>query len=153
VENLRSYVGRIIVPTKKRIELRNGKRVEVQKVEMPGYVFLELEAHPEIFSLVTKIPGVTTFLGDDMGEGKPTPLAEEDIQNLLGAIEEKGQKPKATINNKVGDQVKVTEGGFANFIGVVEEIDEDRGQLKVRVSIFGRMTSVTLEASQVEAVS
>jgi transcriptional antiterminator NusG len=102
---------------------------------------------------VTKIPGVTGFLGDDGGEGTPTPLAESEIRDILGAIEDKGAKPKAVITHKVNDQVKVTEGPFANFIGTVQEIDEERGQLKVLVSIFGRMTGVVLDASQVESVS
>jgi transcriptional antiterminator NusG len=153
LEGLRNYVGTIIVPQKKRIELRKGKKVEVMKVEMPGYVFLQLEPHPEVFSLVTKIPGVTAFLGDDMGEGKPTPLAESEIADILGALEDGGAKPKAVITHKVNDQVKVTEGPFANFIGTVQEIDEERGQLKVMVSIFGRMTGVLLDAGQVESVS
>lgn len=149
LEGYRDKVNQVMVPLKKGIEIKNGKKHEVMRNIMPGYVFIEMEPDEEVFALVQKIPGVSSFLGED---SKPSPLPASEVTGLLDSIEERPDRPKAVITYKVNDQVKVIEGPFANFIGTVENVDPDKGKLKVMVSIFGRPTSVELDVLQVEAV-
>lgn len=151
LEGLRDRVARVLVPTKKFVEIKNGKKHDVMKNLMPGYVFIEMAPDEEVFALVQKIPGVANFLGDG---GKPAPLPAGEIDGLLGNMEDKPEaKARPLITYKVHDQVKVIEGPFANFIGTVQEVDAEKGHLKVMVSIFGRPTAVELDVLQVEGVS
>lgn len=150
MEGLRDKVSQVLVPLKKGIEIKNGKKHEVMRNIMPGYVFIEMEPDEEVFALVQKIPGVSSFLGGE--GGKPSPLPQSEVSSLLDSIEERADRPKAVITYKVNDQVKVIEGPFANFIGTVEQVDQEKGKLKVMVSIFGRPTSVELDVLQVESV-
>jgi len=149
LEGMREKVAQVMIPLKKTIEIKNGKKREVMVNNMPGYVFIMMEPDEEIFALVQKIPGVSAFLGDG---AVPTPLPAEEVSNLMDSIEEKSDKPKAIITYKANDQVKVIEGPFANFIGLVEQVDQEKSKLKVMVSIFGRPTSVELDVLQVESV-
>lgn len=149
LEGLREKVGQVMVPQKKFVEIKGGKKHDVMRNIMPGYVFLQAEDNEDVFAMVQKIPGVSSFLGD---AGKPTPLPQSEVDSLLGNIEEKQDRPRTVITHKVNDQVKVIEGPFANFIGTVQEVDQEKGHLKVLVSIFGRPTSVELDVLQVEAV-
>jgi len=149
LEGLRDKVGQVLVPTKKFVEIKGGKKHDVMKNIMPGYVFIEAEPDEDVFAMVQKIQGVSSFLGD---AGKPTPLPQSEVDGLLGSIEERPDRPRTVITHKVNDQVKVIEGPFANFIGTVQEVDQEKGHLKVLVSIFGRPTSVELDVLQVEAV-
>ena len=149
LENFRQQVGRVVIPQKKYQEMRNGKKHDVMRNIMPGYVLIETEPDEHIFDLVTKVPGVSSFLGD---AGHPTPLSENEVKEVLDTVEERPDRPKALINYRISDQVKVTEGPFANFSGVVEHVDQEKGKLKVMVSIFGRPTSVELDVLQVESV-
>jgi transcription termination/antitermination protein NusG len=135
LEGMREKVAQVMIPLKKTIEIKNGKKREVMVNNMPGYVFIQMEQDEEIFALVQKIPGVSSFLGEG---ATPSPLPTEEVANLLDSIEEKADKPKAFITYKINDQVKVIEGPFANFIGVVEQVDQEKSKLKVMVSIFGR---------------
>jgi transcriptional antiterminator NusG len=149
VEGLRDRVNQVMIPEKKYVEIKGGKKHDVMRNIMPGYVLIEMEPDEEVIALVQKIQGVSGFLGDG---GKPSALPQYEVDNLLGTIEEKGDKQKALISYRVNDQVKVIEGPFANFIGTVESVDQEKGKLKVMVSIFGRPTSVELDVLQVEAV-
>ncbi|PKO20137.1 transcription termination/antitermination protein NusG [candidate division BRC1 bacterium HGW-BRC1-1] len=149
LEGYRQQVGRVVIPQKKYQEMRNGKKHDVMRNIMPGYVLIETESNDDIFDLVTKVPGVSSFLGD---AGKPTPLSQNEVDQVLDTVEERPDRPKALINYRISDQVKVTEGPFANFSGVVEHVDQEKGKLKVMVSIFGRPTSVELDVLQVESV-
>jgi len=149
LEGYRDKVNQVLVPLKKGIEIKNGKKHEIMRNIMPGYVFIEMEPDEDVFALVQKIPGVSSFLGEG---SKPSPLPASEVVGLLDSIEERADRPKAVITYKVNDQVKVIEGPFANFIGHVENVDADKGKLKVMVSIFGRPTSVELDVLQVEAV-
>lgn len=149
LEGLRDKVSQVLIPLKKGIEIKNGKKHEIMRNIMPGYVFIEMEPNEEVFALVQKIQGVSAFLGEG---GKPSPLPESEVVGLKDSIEERTDRPKAVITYKVNDQVKVIEGPFANFIGTVENVDQDKGKLKVMVSIFGRPTSVELDVLQVEGV-
>lgn len=149
LEGLRDKVAQVLIPQKKAIEIKNGKKTEVMRNIMPGYVLIEMEADNDVFSLVQKIQGVSSFLGGEYGS-PPTALTQLEIDDLLGSIEERPDKPKTIISYQVNDQVKVIEGPFANFVGTVENVDQEKGKLKVMVSIFGRPTSVELDVLQVE---
>lgn len=149
VEGLRDRVGQVLIPAKRYVEIKGGKKHEVMRNIMPGYVLIEMEIDEEVIALVQKIPGVSGFLGDG---AKPTALAQNEVETILDTIEERSDRHKATISYRVTDQVKVIEGPFANFIGTVEHVDQEKGKLKVAVSIFGRPTSVELDVLQVEGV-
>jgi len=151
VEGLRDKVAQVLIPQKKAVEIKNGKKSEIMRNIMPGYVFIQMEPNDEVFSLVQKIQGVSAFLGGEFGE-QPTPLSQTEVDSLLDSIEERPDRPKTTISYRVNDQVKVIEGPFANFVGTVEQVDQEKGKLKVMVSIFGRPTSVELDVLQVEGV-
>lgn len=150
VEGLRDCLGEVVVPEEKFVEIKDGKRKEGSRNFMPGYVFVRMEAMEELFKLVREVNGVSNFVGSG---DKPTVISEKEVRNVLGQIEDKKDKPKAEIKVRVGDQVKVIEGPFANFIGTVEEIDVEKSRLKVMVSIFGRSTPVDLNVLEVEKVS
>lgn len=150
VEGLRDKVAQVLIPQKKATEIKNGKKNQVMRNLMPGYVFIEMEPDDEVFSLIQKIHGVSTFLGAEYGE-QPAPLSQAEVEGLFDSIEERPDRPKTIISYNVNDQVKVIEGPFANFMGTVEQVDQEKGKLKVMVSIFGRPTSVELDVLQVES--
>lgn len=150
VEGFRDKVAQVLIPQKKAVEIKNGKKTEVMRNIMPGYVFIEMEPDDEVFSLVQKIQGVSAFLGAEHGE-QPTALSAAEVEGLLDSMEDRQDRPKTIINYNVNDQVKVIEGPFANFVGTVEQVDQEKGKLKVMVSIFGRPTSVELDVLQVES--
>lgn len=150
IEGLRDQLGEVVVPEEKIVEIKDGKRRESSRNFMPGYVFLRMEHNEELFKMIREINGVSQFVG--ASPEKPSKLSEEEVRNVLGLIEDKKDKPKPEIKFRVGDQVKVIEGPFANFIGNVEEIDHDRSRLRVSVSIFGRATPVDLAVLEVEKV-
>ena len=151
LEGLRDKVAQVLITQKKAIEIKNGKKHEIMRNIMPGYVFIQMDPDDEVFSLVQKIQGVSSFLGAEFGS-QPSALSQAEVDGLLDSIEERPDKPKAVITYRVNDQVKVIEGPFANFIGTVEQVDHEKGKLKVMVSIFGRPTSVELDVLQVEGV-
>jgi transcriptional antiterminator NusG len=138
---LESHLGEILVPTQEVTEVRKGKRIKTHKKYFPGYVLVRLEITKEIFHLIKNIPKVSGFLGS---ESKPTPIADTEIQKIIDQV------PKSGISFEIGEKVKVCDGPFASFNGLVEEIDEEKSRLKVSVSIFGRATPVDLEYNQVE---
>ena len=151
IEGLRDKLGEIVIPEEKVIEPgKDGKRKETTRNFMPGYVFIRMEPDDELFKMIREVNGVSQFVGAD---DKPSVLREDEVKNVLGLIEDKKDKPKVEIKVRIGDQVKVTEGPFANFIGTVESIDHDRARLRVTVSIFGRSTPVDLAVLEVEKVS
>ena len=116
---------------------------------MPGYILVEMIPNEEFFNMVRKVTGVSGFVGDG---NQPIPLQPEEVENIMSLIEEKQEKPKPKIKYRPGEQVRVIEGPFANFIGIVNEIDEEKARLKMMVSIFGRPTPVELDVMQVESV-
>ena len=147
LEGFRDEVAEVIIPQETFVEVRGGKKRTTMRNLMPGYILVHIEADEKVFDLVKKINGVSGFVGD--GE-KAIPLTQEEVDNLLRVSEEKAEKPKAEIRFRKGEQVKVVEGPFANFVGMVEDIDIDKNKLKVMVSIFGRPTAVELNVLQVE---
>lgn len=148
IEGVREQIGQIVIPEERVVEIKDGKRKESMRNLMPGYVLIEMVESSELFKMVREVNGVAQFVGAD--ETKPTPLTQAEVDNILGLIEDKKDKPKPEIKFRKGDAVKVIAGPFANFIGNVEQIDQDRQRLKVMVSIFGRSTPVDLAVLEVE---
>ena len=137
----------IMVPTEQVVEIKRGQRVNSERKVFPGYVLAKMEMTDEVWHLVKDTPKVTGFLG---AGNKPVPVSEKEAERLINQIKEGGVKAKNTISFDIGEKVKVMEGPFATFEGMVEEIDDEKGRVKVSVSIFGRATPVELEFTQVE---
>jgi transcriptional antiterminator NusG len=149
---LTNYVEQIEVPTETVTEIKRGKKVQAERKFMPGYVLAKLEMNDQVYHLVKNTPKVTGFLGPG---GKPQPIPDTQAARMLDTKEEAaaaGAKQKIHIDYEIGDSVKVLDGPFASFNGIVEELDFDRSRVKVSVSIFGRATPVELEFEQVERV-
>jgi len=144
-------VEEIEVPTETVTEVKRGKKVQVERKFMPGYVLAKLRMNDDIYHLVKNTPKVTGFLGNN---NKPQPISEKEAARYFGGVEEAKSAPKQAVNvdYEIGDQVKVLDGPFASFNGVVEELDFDKAKVKVSVSIFGRATPVELDFEQVELV-
>jgi transcriptional antiterminator NusG len=147
---LHDRIGRIMVPTEPVTEIRNNKKYTIERVFLPGYVLIEMDLDNEIWHLVKNTPRVTGFLGT--GE-KPVALTEEEISSIIFRSDVSKDKPRMKVKFEKNESVKITEGPFANFNGVVDEVNEDRETLKVMVTIFGRSTPVELEFSKVEKIA
>jgi transcriptional antiterminator NusG len=147
LRGLEDLFEEILVPTEKVTEVRRGRRIETDRKFFPGYVLVKCELTDEAYHLIKNTPKVTGFLGADK---KPIPIPDAEAERIKGQVVETSEKPKTTIIYEVGENVKVSEGPFASFNGVVEEVDMGRQRLKVAVSIFGRATPVELEFNQVE---
>ncbi|WOI52285.1 transcription termination/antitermination protein NusG [Parvularcula sp. LCG005] len=138
----------ILVPTEEKVEVRRGRKVNVEHVSFPGYVLVKMVMNDNAFHVINSTPKVTGFLGSGK---KPLPVSQKEIDRIMGAMEEAAAAPaKPKILYDIGETVKVIDGPFASFSGVVEDIDEDNARLKVSVSIFGRATPVELEYGQVD---
>ena len=137
----------VLVPTEKFVEVRRGRKVESERKFFPGYVLVKMAMTDDAYHLIKNTPKVTGFLGSD---NKPMPITNAEAERLLSQVEEGVEKPMPTVNFEVGEQVRVSDGPFASFNGLVEEVDEERARLKVTVSIFGRATPVELEYNQVD---
>ena len=146
---LQDRFGDILVTTENYAVLKNGKKVITKRKTFPGYVLLEMELTEETKQLVTGIPGVTHFVGDDKN---PMPLTEAEINRIRGHTPPEPERVTTEVPFKVGESVKVMDGPFCDFVGTVDEINPDRGKVRVMVSIFGRATPVELDFLQVQPI-
>jgi transcriptional antiterminator NusG len=144
-------VEEVQVPTETVTEVKRGKKVQVERKFMPGYVLAKLNMTDDIYHLVKNTPKVTGFLGSG---NKPQPISEREAARYFGGVEEAKAAPKRdiSVDYEIGDSVKVNAGPFASFNGIVEELDFDKQKVKVSVSIFGRATPVELGFEEVELV-
>jgi transcriptional antiterminator NusG len=140
-------VVEIMVPTEEVVEVKRGQKVNAERKFFPGYVLAKLDIDDDIWHMVKDTPKVTGFLG---ANNKPSPITQKEAEALIKQIQEGVDRPRPSVSFDIGEEVKVADGPFASFSGVVEEIDEEKAKLKVSVSIFGRATPVELEYSQVE---
>ena len=147
---LQEKIGRIVIPTEPVTEIRNGKKYTIERAFLPGYVLVEMEMEDHVWHVVKSTPRVTGFLGAGQ---TPTPMSQEEVNQIVYRVAVAKDKPKLRMKFEKNESVKITEGPFANFTGVVDEVNEDRETLKVMVTIFGRATPVELEFGQVEKVA
>ena len=145
--NLSDHFDQVLVPTQDVTEIKKGKKTIVKKKYFPGYVLAKLNMTDDIYHLIKSLKKVSGFLGP---QGKPSPIAETEVQKILGNMEESVSNPTNSVIFTIGEQVKVSDGPFASFNGLIEEIDEEKSRLKVSVSIFGRPTPADLDYTQVE---
>lgn len=146
-QGLGERVAEIMVPTEEVVEVKRGQRINAERKFFPGYVLMKADMSDQVWHLVKDTPRVTGFLG---AGNKPSPITEKEAEALMKQIQEGVDRPRPSVTFDIGEEVKVADGPFASFNGVVEEIDEEKAKLKVSVSIFGRATPVELEYSQVE---
>jgi len=146
-QGLQDLFDEILVPTEEVVEMRRGRKVKSERKFFPGYVLAKMELTDQAYHLIKNTPKVTGFLGT---ESKPIPISDKEAEHILQQVQEGIERPKPSITFEIGEQVRVADGPFASFNGLVEEVDEERSRLKVAVSIFGRATPVELEYGQVE---
>ena len=147
IAGLQDSFEEILVPTEEVVEMRRGRRVNAERKFFPGYVLVRMDMSDEAYHLVKNTPKVTGFLGQ---QNRPSPISQSEVDQIVNQVQEGVKRPKPSVVFEIGEQVRVCDGPFATFSGLVEEVDEEKARLKVAVSIFGRATPVELEYGQVE---
>ncbi len=146
---LEHRIGRVLIPTESVTEVRGGKKYTSERMFYPGYVLVEMDMDDNVWHVVKGTPRVTGFVGTGQ---QPTPLSAEEVQQIVYRVADSKEKPKLKVKFEKNESVRISEGPFASFTGVVDEVNEDRETLKVMVTIFGRSTPVELGFGQVEKV-
>ena len=152
IENAKAGMGlddriaRVVVPTEEVVEMKDGRKTTSLKKFLPSYVLVEMEMEKESLHFVTNVPGVTSFVGPGR---KPQPLREEEVQRILGQIDRSQVQEVTEMPYQTGDRVKVVDGPFSDFVGMVDDVNPEKNKIKVMVSIFGRNTPVELDVLQV----
>ena len=149
-EGMQDYFGQILVPVEEVVDIKNGKRTLSERKFFPGYVLAEMEMTDDSWHLVKSTPRVTGFIGGTAN--RPLPITQREVDAIMQQIQTGGEKPKPKVEFEVGQRIRVNEGPFADFNGVVDEVNYERTKLKVSVQIFGRETPVELDFMQVEKV-
>jgi len=147
--NMQEKIGRIIIPTEGVVEIKAGRKVVSTKRSYPGYILIEMEMTDENWHIIREIPKVTGFVGSGR---RPTPLGKEEVSQIVKHMETTSEKPKPKHSFEKGEAVRIIDGPFFNFNGIVEEVNHEKSTLKVLVTIFGRSTPVELEFLQVEKI-
>lgn len=147
--NIEDQIGKIIIPTEGVVEIKGGKKVVSTKRSYPGYILIEMEMKDENWLIIRETPKVTGFVGSGK---KPSPLSKEEVHQIVEHMESTSEKPKPKHSFEKGEAVRIIDGPFFNFNGIVEEVNYERDTLKVMVTIFGRSTPVELEFLQVEKI-
>ena len=146
---LHDKIGRVIIPTEPVTEIRNGKKYTVERAFLPGYVLVEMELSDDVWHIIKNTPRVTGFLGTGQS---PSPLTEEEVNQIVYRVQSGKDKPKLRVKFQKSEQVRITEGPFATFTGEIDDVNDDKEEVTVMVTIFGRSTPVKLEFGQVEKV-
>ncbi|WP_420717493.1 transcription termination/antitermination protein NusG [Emcibacter sp.] len=146
-QGLDSLIEQVIVPTEEIVEVKRGQKVTSERKFFPGYVLAKMIMNDQTYHLIKNTPKVSGFLGSG---GKPSPITEKEAERILHQVEEGVERPRPSISYEIGEEVKVIDGPFTSFTGIVEDVDEEKSRVKVSVSIFGRATPVELEYAQVE---
>jgi transcriptional antiterminator NusG len=147
LQGMADQFEQVLVPMEEVVEIRRGQKVNAERKFFPGYVLAKMDMTDETYHLVKNIQKVSGFLGSG---NKPMPITDAEAARILSQVQEGVDRPKPSIRFEIGEQVRVTDGPFTSFNGLVEDVDEERARLKVSVSIFGRATPVELEYGQVE---
>lgn len=149
-EGMEGYFGQILVPVEEVVDIKNGRRTVSERKFFPGYVLVEMEMTDDSWHLVKSTPRVSGFIGGTAN--RPTPISQKEVDGIMKQVQVGGEKPKPRVEFEVGQQVRVIEGPFADFNGVVSEVNYERNKLRVSVQIFGRETPVELDFAQVEKI-
>jgi len=146
---LEQKIGQVLIPTESVTEVRGGKKYTSERMFYPGYVLVQMDMDDNVWHVVKGTPRVTGFVGTGQ---QPTPLSEEEVNQIVYRVADSKEKPKLKVKFEKNEKVRITEGPFASFTGDIDEVNEDRETLKVMVTIFGRSTPVELGFGQVEKV-
>ena len=148
-KSLSEYLGSIVIPSEKVVEVRKGKKVDVEKKMFPGYILIQMDLNDALWSVISSISRIGKFLGIN---GKPSEISEAEVQKVLNQAQEQSEIRQKALVFEVGDSVKINDGPFESFVGKVEDVDGAKNRLKVSVTIFGRSTPLDLDFAQVTKV-
>ena len=143
-----NWVGEVLVPTETVVDVQKGKKVESERKFFPGYVLIQMEMNDDTWHMIKQTPKTTGFLGGK----KPVAMTQKEAEHVMQQMQEGCERPRSRVVYETGEQVRVIDGPFASFTGVIDEVDTEKTRMKVSVTIFGRPTSVDLDFAQVEKV-